>query len=362
MNFDLSDDQAMFRATAERFAAPIDGEARRRLRAVPGGYSRERWRELAELGLIALTADESMGGMGGTRVDLAVVAEALGSAVAPDPWLENGVLPALLLGEARAETQLSYVLNSNCFVAVAMAERAQRYRLDPRATRATRDGDGFRLTGEKTLVLGGELADLLLVSADLEGTPAWFAIPANAEGLRARSYRIVDGSCATELALTNVRLASDARLDISGHALQLIVAEVRLLAAAEMLGLGQRLLDDTLAYVRQREQFGVPLSSFQALQHRLVDCYVALEQARSMLWRTALDHEADRAAWVPRADGAKSYIADNVMLIAREAVQMHGGMGVTEELAVGHALKRLLLLEQLFGDRSEGLAHYAEAA
>lgn len=361
MNFDLSDEQELFRASAMRFAAPVDVEARRRLRSLAGGYDRARWRELAELGLLALTVDEAHGGMGGSLADLAVVAEALGSANAPDPWLENGVFPARLLALAGADNSLAQVLDGTCFCAVGFAERGQRYAFNPRATRCEEGRDGIVLNGEKTFVPGGPLADALLVSAADGGQTRWFLVTADAEGVHQRAYGLADGSQAGELRLLGVwRVGSE--LVLANDAFEQLAAELRVLAGAEMVGLGQRLLDDTLAYVKERRQFGVAIGSFQALQHRLVECYAALEQARSMLWRVVLGDRADPAQWSRKASGAKAYIGDNIRRIGREAVQMHGGMGITDELAVGHAFKRLMVLDRFLGDEAAGLAHYAEAA
>ncbi|MFZ9394589.1 MAG: acyl-CoA dehydrogenase family protein [Erythrobacter sp.] len=358
MNFDLSEEQELFRATVERFTAPIDVEARRRLRANTGGYDLARWRDLAELGLIALAASEEAGGMGGSPLDLALVGEAVGRGNAPDPWLENGVLPARLLAAGNALEALEGVLAGTSFVTFAWAERSQRYSLQPKQTRV----EGGTITGEKTFVLGAALADHFIVSARAGETTEFYLLPRDAEGLEVRSYRLADGSMAGEVRLTRVATSAGRKLELDEAALDQIVAEVRLVAAAEMAGLGQRLLDDTLRYVKEREQFGVPIGSFQALQHRLVDCYARIEQARSMLYRAALADPADARGWQRSAAGAKAYISEAADHIAREAVQMHGGMGITDELAIGHAMKRVLLLMRLFGDVDANLVEYAAAA
>lgn len=360
MNFDLSEEQQMFVTSVERFAAPIDVEARRRLRLSPNGYDRARWQQLAEIGLIALAAGEAAGGMGGSPVDLALVAEAIGKANAPDPLLEHGILPALLLDRGGAPAALEGVLAGTTIATLAWTERGQRYSLKAKGTKAEAAGDVFLLTGEKTMVMGAGIADLFIVTADLGGETACFLVPREAEGLEVRAYRLADGSIAGEIRLT--RTPATARLSLDATALDAVVAEMRLYAAAEMVGLGQRLLDDTLAYVKEREQFGVAIGSFQALQHRLVDCYAREEQARSMLYRAALTDRADAAKWRRAAAGAKAFIGENVDAIAREAVQMHGGMGITDELAIGHALKRVLVLARLFGDVDTVLAEYALAA
>jgi len=360
MNFDLSEEQEMFVSSVERFAAPIDVEARRKLRLSPTGYDRARWQQLAEMGLIALAASEAAGGMGGSAVDLALVVEAIGKANAPDPLLEHGVLPALLLERGGAVETLEGVLAGTTIATLAWTERGQRYSLKPKGMKAEASDDGFVLTGEKTMVMGALVADLFIVTADLGGETACFCVPRDAAGLEVRAYRLADGSIAGEIKLTRTPCATKLALDAAG--LDAIAAEVRLLAAAEMVGLGQRLLDDTLTYVKEREQFGVAIGSFQALQHRLVDCYAREEQARSMLYRAALTDRADAAKWQRAAAGAKAFIGENVDAIAREAVQMHGGMGITDELAIGHALKRVLVLARLFGDVDTVLAEYALAA
>lgn len=364
MNFDLSEEQEMFVTSVERFAAPVDVEARRRLRLSATGYDRARWQQLAELGLIALAAGEGAGGMDGSAVDLTLVAEAIGKANAPDPLVEHGILPTLLLERGGAHDVLEGVLSGTAIATLAWTERGQRYSLKAKGMKAESAGGsgdgGLVLSGEKTMVMGALLADLFIVTADLGGETACFIVARDAPGVEVRAYRLADGSIAGEIKLIRAPAAGKLTLDAAG--LAAIVAELRLYAAAELVGLGQRLLDDTLTYVKEREQFGVPIGSFQALQHRLVDCYSREEQARSMLYRAALTDRADAAKWQRAAAGAKAFIGENVDAIAREAVQMHGGMGITDELAIGHAMKRVMVLDRLFGDIDTVLAEYALAA
>lgn len=334
MNFDLSDDQALFKATVERFVGAGDVETRKRARAHP------RWAALAELGLLALPASEKAGGLGGSLADCAVVAEALGHGVAPEPWLECAFLPLRLLGSSEPAAAIA---RGETRAAFAFAEPGQRYRRDPVATRES----GRRLSGAKTFVLGGEAAELFLVTAVAADGPALFAVARAA--VTTRPYTVVDGSRAAELILHDAPGTRIAGWDAVGHALD----EARLIAAAEMLGLATRLFEETLAYVRQREQFGQPLGRFQAIQHRLVDVYAMLEQMRSTLIRGLLGGSAA---------GAKGFIAERALQIGHEAIQLHGGMGVTDELIIGHAHKRVMLLAKLFGDPATDLAAYAEAA
>mgnify|MGYP006191698221 CR=1 FL=1 len=187
MNFDLSEEQQMFVTSVERFAAPVDVEARRKLRLSPTGYDRARWQQLAEMGLIALAAGEDAGGMGGSAVDLALVAEAIGKANAPDPLLEHGILPALLLERGGAAEALEGVLAGATIATLAWTERGQRYSLKAKGMKAEGAGDGFILSGEKTMVMGALLADLFVVTADLGGETACFLVPKGAPGLEVRA-------------------------------------------------------------------------------------------------------------------------------------------------------------------------------
>lgn len=353
MNFDLDEGQQLTRDTIGRFLGPVDIASRHAIRKAKGGYSRARWQEIADLGLLALAAPEAMGGMGGTMVDLALVAEALGKGVAIDPWIENGVLPIRLAAAAGDSALVEATLAGTRFVAVAFAEPGRRYESDAVAARA----EAGQISGAKTFVLGAPLADLFLVTA---AGHTLAKLDANAAGVVQQHYPVIDGSHAATLGLHN---APAEALDLPEARYQRVIGDVRLLAAAEMLGLAQSMFDDTLAYVGERQQFGAAIGSFQALQHRLVECYAALEQARSMVLRTAmLDPTTDDAKWPRIAAGAKAYVGEAATRIGLEAVQMHGGMGQTDELAIGHALKRVMLLDKYFGDQAHCLHSYARAA
>lgn len=353
MNFDLDEGQQLTRDTIARFLGPIDITARHAMRKSDGGYARARWQEVADLGLLALAAPEAMGGIGGTMVDLALVAEALGKGVAIDPWIENGVLPIRLAAAAGDGALVAELLAGARFAAVAFAEPERRYEAEAVTTRI----DGGQIVGAKTFVLGAALADLLLVTA---AGNRLALVSGDAAGVVRQDYPVIDGSYAATLDLHHA--PAEAR-DLAEAKYQRAIGDVRLLAAAEMLGLAQAMFDDTLAYVGERQQFGAAIGSFQALQHRLVECYAALEQARSMVLRTAmLDPTTDDAHWPRIAAGAKAFVGEAATRIGLEAVQMHGGMGQTDELAIGHALKRVMLLDKLFGDQAHCLTAYARAA
>lgn len=353
MNFDLDEDQLLTRDTIGRFLGPVDVAARHAMRKTDGGYPRARWQEVADLGLLALPAPEAMGGLAGAMVDLALAAEALGKGLAIDPWLENGVLPIRLAAAAGDAALVEQLIAGSRLAAVAFAEPGRRYADE--AVGATADGD--TITGAKTFVPGAAIADTLLVT--LAGNRLG-KVARNAGSFVHQVYPVIDGSHA---AAVDFHRTSAEIFDVPATKFARIIGDVRLLAAAEMVGLAQTMFDDTLAYVREREQFGAAIGSFQALQHRLVECYAALELARSMVLRTAmLDPTSDDANWSRVAAGAKAYVGEVAMRIGLEAVQMHGGMGQTDELAIGHALKRVMLLDRLFGDQDHCLRSYARAA
>jgi alkylation response protein AidB-like acyl-CoA dehydrogenase len=353
MNFDLDEDQQLTRDTIGRFLGPVDIAARHAMRKAENGYTRARWQDIADLGLLALAAPEAMGGIGGTMVDLALAAEALGKGIAIDPWLENGVLPIRLAAAASDAALVADLVTGTQFAAVAFAEPERRYETEAVDTKA----EGRHVTGAKTFVLGAPLADALLVT--VAGNKL-AKIAKGAAGIVWQDYPVIDGSAA---ATVDLHHSPADTVDLPEAKFRRVIGDIRMLAAAEMVGLAQAMFDDTLAYVGERQQFGAAIGSFQALQHRLVECYAALEQARSMMLRTAmLDPTTDDANWPRIAAGAKAFVGEAATRIGLEAVQMHGGMGQTDELAIGHALKRVMLLDKLFGDQDHCLRTFARAA
>ena len=363
MNFDLSETQKLFQTTVERFTRDVDTTTRDRIRANANAYDKARWAELAELGLLAVAASEDQGGLGGSLVDLSTIAESFGSNNALDPWLENGALPIRLLSTAGKTDVLDSLLDGTKIAALAFADPNARYNLHPNGTQARTDdnGDCAIINGEKRFVMGGALADLLLVTASENGQFHIYCVANDAPGLNARSYQLADGSLATQVSLKNVKATATSKLEIEFEQFQDITAEISVLACAEMVGLSQLLLNDTLSYVKEREQFNVSIGSFQSIQHGLVDCFSELEQMRSMLYRTLLLNNSPKPQWRANVMGAKSFIADGANIIARNAVQYHGAMGITDEVSIGHAMKRIMVLSRLFGDSSENLNQYMQA-
>lgn len=354
MNFDLDENQSLFKAAVERFSVGADVLARHRTRALAGGFDRARWTALAELGLIALAAAEKDGGLGGSLHDCAVVAQALGKAQTVEPWLECGFLGARLLSST---PMIKAIISGETVAAFAFAEAGRRYVLDAAQMRARRAGSGFTLSGEKQFVLNGAAADLFIVTANLDGSTELFTVPRSTEGVDLKSYPVVDGSFATILTLRDV--AVDAPLPGGAERLLGVIDDARLLAAAEMVGLAQQLFDDTLNYVKTREQFGQPLGRFQVIQHNMVGGYEKVELMQSALYRALLAPAPGRRREIC---GLKAFVGEAAIEVAHLAVQMHGGMGTTDELGIGHGLKRIMLLSKLFGDPASDLAAYAKAA
>ena len=372
MNFDLSETQELFHSTVERFTRDVDVAAREKIRAASNAYDTRRWSELAELGLLAIAAKEEQGGLEGSLIDLSTIAEALGSNNALDPWLENGALPIRILSKANDTQILNSLLDGSKIAALASAEPNSRYNLMPSETLAIEadGGKGISLNGQKNFITGGALADYLLVTAKQDKSFGIYCVPANSKGISSRQYRLSDGSLATSISMTEVEVAADSKLGIDYQEFQELIAEACVLCSSEMLGLSQLLLNETISYVKEREQFGVSIGSFQSIQHGLVDCFSELELMRSMLYRTLLleknDNSVERnngsADWCANVLGAKSFIAEGANLIARNAVQYHGAMGITDEVAIGHALKRILVLARMFGDACNNLNSYSAVA
>lgn len=358
MNFDYDESQLLYRASVERFLERSDIAARKAQRAAPGGIDRKRWQAMAALGLIAMALGEAKGGLGSSLLDLVAVGESFGQRISSDNWLENAVLPMLLAGPGLAQDHplLDALASGGAIAAAAMFEPDGRHVAIPRSTTAKSSATGFVLQGEKSFVLGGMAADWLLVSAVTDSGPALFLVAADAPGVHRRGYRVVDGNEAAEIRMLGCEVPAEARLVLDWEAVDAALTTARLVAAAEMAGLARRLFDDTLAYVRQREQFGQPIGRFQAIQHRMVEAYARVDQAKSALIAAATSGEASEIA------GMKAVVAEAALGIGREAVQLHGGMGTTDELEIGHAHKRVLLLSQWLGDPASGLDAYAQVA
>ena len=368
MDLTLSDEQRLLRESVDRFIAETyDADHRRRVAADPLGFSPEIWKKFAELGWLALPIDEAYGGLGGGAIETGILMEAFGRGLVTEPYLSTVVIGAGLISECGSDAQKQAILpeiaDGSLRLAFAHSERAARFDLAKVDTKARRTPDGWRLDGHKTAVLDGNAADYIIVSARLannDGAPGklcLFLVPSGTTGLGLRDYPRLGGGRACNLDLAGVQLAADALLGDGSDALPKIECVVdRALAAlcAEAVGIMQIMLDMTLDYTKIRKQFGRPLAANQVIRHRLADMAMQCDEARSIALRAALMADAEPVARGRAASGAKAKIGKCARFVAEQSVQLHGAMGVTEELDIGSYFKRLLAFDTLFG----GSAHH----
>lgn len=367
MDLNLSDEQRLLRESADRFIAETYTPKLREENAKePTGFSAAIWKQFAELGWLALPIAEAHGGIGGGAVEIGILMEAFGRGLVSEPYLSTVVLGAGLIAEHGRDEQkaalLPKVADGSLLLALAHSERAARFDLAKVATVARKDGGDYVLDGDKVAVLDGQAADHLIVSAKVDGGLRLFLMPHEAAGLTMTDYPRLGGGRGCNLSLRGVRVPADAMLGGDIDALPAIEAVVdRALAAlsAEAVGIMQTLIDKTLDYTKVRKQFGRPLAANQVVRHRLTDMAVHCDEARSMALRAALKAEAEANERGRAASGAKAKIAVGARFVAEQSVQLHGGMGVTEELDVGAYFKRLLAFETLFGGSSH---HYRRHA
>ncbi|WP_426436559.1 acyl-CoA dehydrogenase family protein [Bradyrhizobium genosp. P] len=368
MDLTPSDEQRLLRESADRFVAEIfTAEHRKNAANEPLGFSPAIWKQFAELGWLALPISEAHGGLGGGAIEIGILMEAFGRGLVSEPYLATVVIGAALVAECGTEAQrqaiLPKVAEGALYLAFAHSERAARFDLAHVETTATKTAGGWQLNGHKTAVLDGAAANQIIVSARIanangaSGKVCLFVVPAGTPGLVLHDYARLGGGRGSSLDLNNLQLPADTLLGDGGDALPTIEAVVdRAMAAlgAEAVGIMQTLLDTTLEYTKIRKQFGRPLSANQVIRHRLADMAMQCDEARSMALRAALMADAEPVARSRAASGAKAKIGKCARFVAEQSVQLHGAMGVTEELDIGAYFKRLLAFDTLFG----GSAHH----
>jgi len=375
MDFDLSDEQSMIRDSVARLIQDRYGfEQRGRYRAEEFGFSPAMWSAFAELGLTAVPFAEDDGGFGGGPVETMIVMEAFGRGLVVEPYLASVVMAGGAIRHAGSAAQRAAwvpgLADGSTRLAFAFAERTMRYDPAAAAMAATPSGDGYTLTGEKSLVLHGDSADGFVVLARTGGATGdrsglgLFLVPADAPGLSRRGYPTQDGMRAAELIFDGVSVPADNVLGDPAGALPVVervIDETIAALCAEAVGSMQRMHELTIAYLKERKQFGVPIGGFQVLQHRGAEMYMALEQARSMmLYATMNASEPDAATRREAISAAKVQIGRSAKFIRESAVQLHGGVGVTMEYEVGHHMKRLAMIDLAFGDADHHLEALAE--
>jgi len=375
MNFDFTEEQLGLESTLRRFLAKdYSFEQRKTLLRNEDGFSRQAWATYAELGLLALPFPESCGGLDGTAVDTYLVMRNLGRGLALEPYLATVVLCGSLLRDfATAQQKLDMlpaIAAGESMLALAHYEPQARHNESRIAARTTETADGWVLNGHKCAVLHAGGADHVLVSARHEGEEddeegvSLFLLPRNSAGLTLKSWVNHDGTRSADIVLDKVQAGREQLIGTPGAALPAIrhaIATACAAAAAEATGIMEALIEATLEYLKTRKQFGVPLSTFQALQHRLADMAIAAEQADSMALLAAIEMQnPDPAARIRQASGAKAFVSEYARKVGQEAIQLHGGIGVTDELQVAHYFKRITTLNMLFGDADYHLRRYSE--
>ena len=369
MNFDLSEDEEMLKAVAERFVTDrYDLDRRRDYLGCAHGFSTENWALLGEIGLIAAPFAEELGGLGASQTDIALIGDALGRGLVVEPWIESVLVAGQLFAAAALQSLkplwIDALVGGTKRLALAHRERGGRGTDHPVATTATHTGSHWSLNGSKSLVLAGVGSDGLIVSARMASTgeTGFFLVPTATQGLTSAAYRLIDGGVACTIELRGVIVPDDHRLDATPDTLRMVETRAAIARCAEAIGIMQLLFDATREHLRTRKQFGAPLASFQALQHRMVAQYAVIEQARALLDLAVMTAPDDRAAWAHAVMGARAFISDASITFGHEMIQLHGGMGVTDDLMIGHGHKRLMMLSRYPETSAVALDAYAGIA
>ncbi len=362
MNFDLSDEQRMVAESATRFVREqCTLERKRDIARGDDGFSRERWAEFAGMGWLALPVPEDRGGLGGGPVELALLMEALGRGLVNEPVVDSAVLCGALLAHTQAQGQatrlLDALISGDALPTLAHLEGGDRSEYQAQVTTtAHRAGDGWQLSGIKHLVRHGHAASHWLVTARVAGVGgcALFAVDRSAAGVQVKSHRLIDGTRGADLCFDAVALPADALLLAPAHtaaALEDALDRAVLALCAAALGSMEAVMAMTADYLKTRVQYGQPLARFQALQHRMAEMFVETEQARAALWRAVAAVDAGEALERARATSAAKWLVTRAgLFVTGQGIQLHGGIGVTEEYAVGHHYKALVAFDKRLGD------------
>jgi len=371
MDFSFTEEQSMLRDTVASYLADhYSFDQRRAMLGQEPGWSPAVWKAFAEeLGILGAPFSEDLGGLGGGPVENMIVMQEMGRSLVVEPYLGTVVIGGGFLkhsGHPDAEALIGQIIAGEAIFAFAYAEPQARYNLADLKTTAKKDGGAYVLNGAKAVVIGGPYATHLIVTARTDGGQrdaqgvSVFIVPADAPGVTRRDYPTVDGFRASEIAFENVKLGAGALVGPEGQALPLIekvVDEAVAATCAEACGVLSKLHEGTLDYTRQRKQFGQPISAFQVLQHRMVDMFIQVEQSISMTYMATIKLADDRQR-SKAVSAAKVQIGKACKFVGQNAIQLHGGMGMTDEMAIGHYYKRATMIEAAFGSTDHFLARY----
>src|SRR3954454_2010786 len=374
MDIQLTEEQELLRSSVQRLLRDrYDFDTRRKIVATDEGWSRAHWMAFVELGLCAAPFKESAGGLGGGPLTTMIIMKEFGRHLVVEPFFETVVLAGGLIedigSQAQREEFLPDIMAGESIWALAWAEGRSRYDFNNIATTAQRQGDSYILSGTKAAVIGDPWADQLIVSARTSGGPrdrsgvSLFVVDRHSANLHLQGFKTIDGRRAAEMTLMNVQVPASQLLGTEGEGVAALEAcRDRAIAAlcAEAVGAMTELNSSTLEYSRTRKQFGVALGTFQVLQHRMVDMFIALEESISLTQHLNLSLDAQEPDGSKLASGAKSKVGSAAKFVAEQAVQLHGGMGMSDELNVGHYFKRISSINVQFGDPAYHLMRYAQ--
>src|SRR6195256_2734838 len=365
MDFDLSEEQRLLKDSVDGLLTnSYDFDSRKKYLKEKGGGSRSVWANLAEQGLLGLPFSEDDGGFGAGAVETMIVMEALGKALMREPYLATVVIGGGFLrrggSAAQKAAHIPSIIDGSKTFAFAQLEKNSRYDLHDVSTSAKKKGEAYVIDGEKFVVINGENADMLVVTARTKGGRrdtngiGVFLVPGNAKGIAKKGYPTQDGLHAADITFTGVEVGADAVIGDPENGLALIervVDEARTAMCAEAVGAMDESLKSTVEYLKTRKQFGVPIGSFQTLQHRAADLFVAVEQARSMsMFATMASDFDDAKERATAVAAAKVQIGKSLKFVGQQSIQLHGGIGMTQEAKIGHYFKRLTMIENTFGD------------
>lgn len=372
MDFTFNEEQTLIQDQVDQFIQKeYDWETRQSLSNSELGFGDNNWQKFAELGWLGISTSEANGGFGGSAIESMLIMEAFGKGLVVEPFLETIIMSGGLIDEHGSDQQKSSILEpaiaGQLHLALAYAEPQSRFNLSDVVTEAKSDGDNFILNGYKSVVMNGPSANKIIISARTSGTQleengiTLFIVDGDSEGLNKTNYKTVDGRRASDLTIENVSVSKDdivGQIDEGFDILDSSIDRAILAISAEAVGAMEVLYKTTVEYTKTREQFGTSIGKFQVLQHRMVDMFMEYEQCKSLLYMATMKHEEGSADAKKAISGLKYQVGKAGRFIGQQAVQLHGGMGVTDELNVGHYFKRLTTVGTIFGNSDYHLKKY----